>query len=644
MADPAQLQPYPPVTTDWDQTARDRFGIPSLHAWQREAVEELVEGRRRVLVVAPTGGGKSLTYQLPATVLEGTTLVVSPLIALMEDQVRGLRERGIAATWLSSTVPADERRARLRALFDGEYRLVYVAPERLSGWMIEQLTQMRPPLVAIDEAHCISEWGHDFRPDYLRLREVLETLRPEHVLACTATATPRVRDEIVRQLGLPPDDTRVVLRGFARPNLHLAVEEVDSPRRRRQIAVSTVKQALGTPSAPAGAAIVYAATRRNTEKVAEAVAEAGFRTAAYHGGMGAEDRARVNGRFASGDLDVVVATNAFGMGIDRADIRAVVHVQTPGSIEAYYQEVGRGGRDGQPAHGLLLGGYSDMGLRRRLIDLGVDESDPAARENVDRQWKLYLDLWRYVEAGSCRHDFILSYFGDERETLGGCGHCDVCERLEAGVGGEPEAAEETRTVVRKALAGVARNRGTAGLQAVAEMLVGNDSKKLERWGLTRLSTHGILSDRNKDWVMLLLRRLVTAGLVEITGEMYPKPYLTELGVAVMKDEAPCRVLLPDDDAGAGRRRRGTRPRRPSAEAVELGASDRGLFEQLRDARTSIAKAAGVPAYVICHDRTLREIATRRPHSLSELGEVHGMGPARIDAYGDRLLEVVQQHG
>ncbi|HHH30311.1 MAG TPA: ATP-dependent DNA helicase RecQ [Polyangiaceae bacterium] len=618
--------------------------MPSFRPWQRDAIDALLEGAGRVLVVAPTGGGKSLCYQLPASVLGGTTIVVSPLIALMEDQVRSLEERGIPATYLASTLDADERRRRERKLFEGGYRLVFVAPERLrSNWLVDRLRALEPPLVAIDEAHCISQWGHDFRPDYLRVGEVLRELGPARVLACTATATPSVRDEIVSRLGLG-DDTAVVLRGFARPNLHLSVAEIEGFTARRREALARVTSVLGRSAAPTGAAIIYAGTRRNTEKVADDFRERGWRCAAYHAGLDAAVRERVNAQFAAGELDVVVATNAFGMGIDRPDIRVVIHVQAPGSVEQYYQEVGRAGRDGLPAYGLLLSGLSDFGLRKRLIELGRPEGDhdESPEQWAERQWGMFLDLMRYVEAGSCRHDTILRYFGDEQEVLGGCGHCDICERL----GDDPDTtnvSDEDAVVVRKALAGVARLRRRAGLRALAASLKGKETQRVRQLGLTELSTHGILGNYSEAWILVLLRRLMTAALVDVTANDYPVPYLTRTGIAVMKGDEPVRVLLPP--MGKLRRKSGsTRSSRPVAADELPEGFDQQLYESLKAARLDEARERGVPAYVICHDRTLREVAARKPANVHELADVHGMGPARIESFGSRLLEVVSQSG
>jgi len=627
------LEPSPrteAAPTDAVQRAlEERFGLEAFRPWQREAIDSLLGGPKRVLVVAPTGGGKSLTYQLPAVVLDGTTVVVSPLIALMEDQVRGLRERGIEATYLASTLSRAEVSERERGIAEGRYRLVYVAPERLGNrWLVELLRKVAPPLIAIDEAHCISQWGHDFRPDYLRLGDLVRDLNPPHVLACTATATPLVRDEILERLDLGPTD--VVLRGFARPNLHLEAAPADSKRARMRALHDALADAIGPPGEPTrGAAIVYAATRKESEKVANTLAERGYDCSAYHAGLPSEERAEVNARFGAGELDVVAATNAFGMGIDRPDIRLVVHVQAPGSIEAYYQEVGRAGRDGLPAKGLLMSASRDLGLRRFLIESGA--TNP---EHVERQWSLFLDLMRYIEAGSCRHDFILRYFGDEEEILGGCGHCDVCARMDEG--DAPAVTPADEEVVRKALAGVARTKGRVGMRSVADMLAGRGGKKLSRWGFDRLSTYGILEGESSEWLVALLRRLVTAGYATISGDRYPLVGMTRLGWEVMKGEKPVRVIAPSKNQRRSRTK-GSRPDRPD------GAEGK-LFDALREARRALAKEHGVPAYVVCSDRTLLEIASVAPSDAASLEDVYGMGPSKVARFGDALLAVVAQHG
>ncbi|MDX1382467.1 MAG: ATP-dependent DNA helicase RecQ, partial [Thermoanaerobaculia bacterium] len=431
--------------------ALSRFGYEGFRPGQREAIDTLL-GSGRLLLVAPTGGGKSLVYQLPASILGGTTLVISPLIALMDDQIGALEARGVRATYLASTLSFEEGQHRMAGIAAGRYEIVYVAPERLAfDGFRDLLARIDCPLVAVDEAHCISEWGHDFRPDYMRIGEVLEALPRARVMACTATATPVVRDEILARLGLPADTPQIV-RGFARPNLRLRAAEIAGAGDRRRRTEAQLAEALGAPERPSGAAIVYSPTRRLAEEESARLAALGWRAEGYHAGMGGEARQRVGRAFAEGEIDVVVATNAFGMGIDRADVRAVIHLAPPGSIEAYYQEVGRAGRDGEPAWGLLLTSPQDLPLRRRLLEMPTDGREPSP-EIVQHKWGLFLELMRWAEGGSCRHDAVLRYFGDEAETLAGCGQCDVCRRLADGAPGETDA-ETASLAVRKALSAV----------------------------------------------------------------------------------------------------------------------------------------------------------------------------------------------
>jgi ATP-dependent DNA helicase RecQ len=649
-----------------------RFGHAAFRPGQREAVETLLRVGR-LLLVAPTGGGKSLTYQLPASLLPGTTLVVSPLIALMQDQVGALERCGIAATYLASTLDAGETRRRLAALARGEATLVYVAPERLALPGFRALVaDLDCPLVAIDEAHCISEWGHDFRPEYLGLGEVVSRLPRARVLACTATATPIVRDEILSRLGLPADTPQIV-RGFARPELSLRAVEVAGARQRREEVDAALAEALGAPGGSRGTAIVYSPSRRGAEQEALRLGGIGWRARAYHAGLDAATRDAVQRAFMAGELEIVVATNAFGMGIDRPDVRAVVHLGPPGSLEAYYQEVGRAGRDGRRALGLLLWAPSDLPQRRYLIENAADGTAPPP-EIAEHKWNLFLELVRWAEGGSCRHDAILRYFGDEAETLTGCGICDVCARLgPEGAAGSADRSEETTLVVRKALSAVARLDGRFGLGAAAALLRGTSDERLARAGLDRTRTFGALSEHGEQWLSRLLRRCVTAGWVEFTGDRRPVARLTEAGRAVMRGERPACIELPasarsapaasrsraecGSPPGAAARAGGApargaagagiaapgRGRAPATQPDDLPASDRSLFEALRAHRLAVARAGSTPPYVVAHDRTLAEIVRWKPRTAGELAQVYGMGPARIARYGEGLLAVVRRH-
>ena len=617
-----------------------QLGYEDFRPGQREAVETLLQ-TGRLLLVAPTGGGKSLVYQLPGALLPGTTLVISPLIALMHDQVAALEQRGLAATYLASTLDPDERQRRLRAAARGQYKLVYVAPERLALSGFRTLFRdLDCPLIAVDEAHCISEWGHDFRPEYLQLGQLLPQLPQTRVLACTATATPVVRDEILARLGLPPD-TPQMIQGFARPNLALRTCEVQGRAERQTRVDALLAEMLGGPGQGRGTAIIYAPTRKTTEEEAARLARAGWRASGYHAGMDGDLREGVQRAFDTGLTEVVVATNAFGMGIDRPDVSALIHLAPPGSIEAYYQEAGRAGRDGRDAVCLLLVSPGDMALRRRLLESDTDGRAPDAAV-IEHKWNLFLELMRWSEGGSCRHDAILRYFGDEAETLSGCGRCDVCQSLADDQG--PDAGE-VGTIVRKALCAVARVHGRFGIRAAARLLRGASDPRLQRSGLQQTRTFGALDEYSEEWLLKLLRRCVSAGWVDFHGGDRPVVLLTEEGYGVIHEKRPARLLLPSRSRPAPRSAPAlsTRsPRHSSPGDEEFDERAQNLFEDLRGHRLELARAEGVPPYIIASDRSLRDIALLRPSSLEELLLAHGIGPTKAEKYGPGLLAVVNQ--
>ena len=642
-----------------------RLGHSSFRAGQREAIEGLID-ERHLLLVAPTGGGKSLCYQLPALVLGGTTIVVSPLIALMRDQVDALERRGIAATYLASTLESGELGRRLDGIERGLFQLLYVAPERLVFPRFREiLKKLECPLFAIDEAHCISEWGHDFRPEYLEIGRVLAAHPEARVLACTATATPYVRDEIVARLGLPPETPQIV-RGFARPNLALRIAEVERASDRRRLVDDTLYEARGIPGSGRGTAIIYGPTRKSTEVERDRLVAYGWRCETYHAGLTGERRDFVSTAFAAGQLEVVVATNAFGMGIDRADVRAVIHLAPPGSIEAYYQEVGRAGRDDKDAVAQMLVGPGDIARRRALVD-GDSDGTPTSIEAAKHRWSLFLELMRLAEGGSCRHDAVLRYFGDEEETLAGCGRCDVCERLARGeTAGNVESDEEVTLIVRKALSAVARIQGRYGLSAAEALLRGIDDPRLQTAGLHRTPTFGILADRSELWLTKLLRRCVTAGWVDFEGGDRPVVILTKTGAAVMRGEREARILLPPDEDGRARPKAGAASRgnafvvrkkaagggAGTGAAASVGSGAGNLldaaalrrFEALRAHRLRVAQAEDVPSYIVASDRTLREIAEANPKNERELLRVHGIGDAKASKYGAGLLRAIEGLG
>jgi len=638
------------------ETALQRMGYAAFRPGQREALDALFQ-YRRLLLVAPTGGGKSLIYQLPATMLPGTSLVISPLIALMKDQVDALAARGVAATYLASTLTDQEVRARLRGVRAGEYRLVYVAPERLPypGFQ-EMVRELDPPLIAIDEAHCISHWGHDFRRDYLEIGDFVKRFPNTMVLACTATATPAVRDDIVTQLKLGPD-TPQILRGFARPNLSLRVVNVSTTEDRYAGVDEALTEALGDPrlramAGGAGAVIIYTLSRADAEAEAKRLRTAGWRAGWYHAGLPGEHRSEVQRRFMAGELDVVVATNAFGMGIDRADVRAVIHLSPPDSVEAYYQEVGRAGRDGLDAFGLLLLRLADIPRRKSLIERGARD-EGAGNEWIEHRWSMFRDLLRWAEGGTCRHDAILRYFGDEVETLHGCGRCDVCRELAEGPSaGGVDAAERGAEIAMAILRAVRLVDQRLGMKVTVKLLRGEKDDRLTRYGLDRRPEFGTLSNYAEAWLGLVLQRCVTAGWVDFTEGEYPLLTLTVQGAAVLAGKRPARLVLPSlvtktskGGAGAKQRRAGVAARAkafglPGAIADERPAGYGDRFDGLRRWRLERARFDSVPAFVVASDRTLEDIATTNPTTLDDLKLCYGIGPSKAEKYGAEILAIL----
>ncbi|MGP3696784.1 DNA helicase RecQ [Rhodobacter sp. NSM] len=579
------------------------FGFPGFRPGQEEIVEAVRAGRN-TLAIMPTGGGKSLCYQLPALCREGVTLVVSPLIALMRDQVRSLREAGVEAGALTSGNTEAETEEVFRALDEGRIRLLYMAPERLaSGGTFSLLRRIGVGLIAVDEAHCVSQWGHDFRPDYLRIGELRRALDVP-LAAFTATADAETRDEIVARLfdGVPP---ATFLRGFDRPNIHLAFAVKSSPR----------QQILTFAAARKGrSGIVYCATRAKTETLAQALREAGHSACHYHGGMEADDRRAVEIRFQQEDGLIVVATVAFGMGIDKPDIRWVAHADLPKSIEGYYQEIGRAGRDGAPAETLTLYGPDDIRLRRAQIDEGAAPPDRKAADHGRLNALLGL-----AEATGCRRQVLLGYFG---ESSGPCGTCDLCER--------PAELFDATEAVRKALSAILRTGEWFGTGHLVDILTGNATQKVRDRGHDQLPTFSVGRDLSRAAWEAVFRQMMGRDLVRPDAERHGALKMTEAARPILRGEEA--ITLRRDTVRSA-------SARPQARAL-VSDEDAPLLSALKARRRALAEAAGVPAYVIFTDRTLIEMADRRPRNLDEMAGITGVGAKKLDSYGATFLEVI----
>ncbi|HEY0008648.1 MAG TPA: ATP-dependent DNA helicase RecQ, partial [Tepidisphaeraceae bacterium] len=514
---------------DLDQILHERFGLSAFRPMQREVMEYVLDGRD-VVCVMPTGAGKSLCYQLPAVTIGGLTVVVSPLISLMQDQVRQLHARGITAAFLNSSQTPGEQRDVLEQVQQGEVTLLYVAPERFfAASFQESIDSLRPKILAIDEAHCISSWGHDFRPEYSRLGEVRDRLGGPPCIALTATATDDVREDIIHRLGL--SEPQMVVTGFDRPNLTYEAKCLERGAEK----LPMIEQLLTTEK---GSAIVYCSTRKNVDAVSMQLRSAlsGRKVVAYHAGMDQASRAKSQNLFMDTAGAVAVATNAFGMGINKPDIRLVIHHDTPGTLEAYYQEAGRAGRDGLPARCVLLYHFADRMTQEFFINnIGTESGGQAEDADWIKELKdratAKLDLMtRYARIARCRRQQILDYFGDE-QTLSGC-TCDVCR----GEFDQGEVTEATTLIVRQLLAGIARMNARFGLVAVAEVLAGISSERATRWQLDQLTVFGLLKSHGSKKITQMLHRLVEAGLArqrDPDGQRRPILEISPSGVKVM---------------------------------------------------------------------------------------------------------------
>ena len=584
---------------------RDVFGFDDFRPGQKEIVEAVGDGEN-VLAIMPTGGGKSLCFQLPALMRDGVTVVISPLIALMRDQVRALQEAGVSAGALTSGNTPEETDAVFNALDAGHLKLLYMAPERLAaGSALGLLRRIGVSSIAVDEAHCVSQWGHDFRPDYLRIGELRRALGVP-LAAFTATADAETRTEIVEKLfdGAAP---RSFLQGFDRPNIHLAFAAKDGPRRQILDFADRRKGQSG---------IVYCGTRAKTEGLAGALREAGHTALHYHGGMEAEDRRIAERRFQQEDGLIVVATVAFGMGVDKPDIRWVAHADLPKSIEAYYQEIGRAGRDGAPAETLTLFGSEDIRLRRSQIDEGL--APPERRAADHGRLNALLGL---AEALQCRRQSLLRYFGETEIT---CGRCDLCDT--------PAEVFDGTVAVRKALSAILRTEEWFGAGHLIDILLGQNTDKIRQRGHDSLPTFGVGQEYDRRGWQAVFRQMQGHDLVRPDPDRHGALRMTDKALPILRDEAT--IDLRRDSI-----RKAAASRRPAVKAM-VSEEDAPLLSALKAKRRAFAEAAKAPAYIIFNDRTLIEMAEKRPQTLDEMARIGGVGAKKLERYGDAFLEVI----
>jgi len=588
-------------------TLHEVFGFQSFRHGQEPVVTALLEGRD-AFVLMPTGGGKSLCFQLPALIRKGTALVISPLIALMKDQVDGLQQLGVAAACYNSALDAETARRTLGRLHAGELDLLYVAPERLlNNGFLSRLDGLDIALIAIDEAHCISQWGHDFRPEYLQLTRLRQLFPDIPLAALTATADPQTRSDICQRLGLGNGLQQI--NSFDRPNIRYTVLEKARPYSQLQRFLVKRKQESG---------IIYALSRKRTEEIAAKLVADGYQAAAYHAGLPDAERHRVQEQFIRDDLQIVVATVAFGMGIDKPNVRFVVHYDLPKNLESYYQETGRAGRDGLPSDALLLFGYGDVALVRGLIEQGGNP------EQVRIENHKLGAMVAFAEELGCRRRTLLGYFGEALQE--DCGNCDTCL--------DPPEKFDATEAARMALSCVFRVGQRFGIGYVVEILRGANNERVRNNGHQNLSTYGIGSAESADYWTSLLRQLIQRGYLHQDLGNYSVLKLTEAARPLLRGEESLELPRP--------RLRIKPAKRPRKGRGTITDYDEGMFDRLRQRRKELADEAGMPPYIIFSDATLAEMSVEKPQSQEELLLINGVGQTKLKRYGDEFLAVLRE--